>query len=54
MVRIHRLFDTREAAEAFVRAYLRDYHPCGYGTRLEIAADGSEWAVTGHRFSSCD
>jgi hypothetical protein len=55
MVNVSRSFTTRAEAEAWVAAYLADYHPCGYGTRLTITPtqDGT-FLVTGSRFHSCD
>ena len=47
-------YPTRPEAEHAMNAYLREYHPFGYGTslRLEKSADG--WRYVGRRWDSCD
>jgi len=54
MIRINRSFDTEAEAIQFKEDMLRQYHPCGYGTKLNISSANGQWHVTGHRFSSCD
>jgi hypothetical protein len=55
MVSFTKTFDTREEAEAWGRRYLREFHPCGYGTTLTYweNLDG-ETVVRVSRLSSCD
>lgn len=55
MIPIHQTFLTRAEAEQFVINYKREYHPAGYGTRLDISeAQDGQWIVSGYRYSSCD
>jgi hypothetical protein len=55
MVRVWQTFETREQAEAFKANYLRSFHPCGYGTWLEVfELEDGRWVCKGSRFSSCD
>lgn len=59
MVRIHEEFLSEANAVEWRDAYLRSYHPAGYGTSLSIlppsARSGRQhWTVAGSRYSSCD
>lgn len=64
-ITIEVVFTSRETAEAFMRQYLQQYHPLGYGTSLKLEAidDAGEpatedkaqkWRVSGWRAKSCD
>ncbi|MET0529224.1 MAG: hypothetical protein ABW003_12975 [Microvirga sp.] len=55
MIPIHETFATRQEAEAFRDRMYREWHPAGYGTRIDItqAPDGT-WIASGHRFDTCD
>lgn len=55
MIKIHEVFLTKALAEAWAAHYKSQYHPCGYGTTLDIIElDDERWLVSGHRFNSCD
>ena len=56
MIKIYREFATRAEAEAFRDALYLDYHPCGYGTTIDIYTTPArdKWIASGHRFNSCD
>lgn len=55
MVYFEKTLPNVEAADAFIEAYCRDYHPAGYGTwcRKETKEDGTV-LVKVSRGSSCD
>lgn len=55
MVKINKAFATKAEAEAWAASYKREYHPCGYGTTLDVKPchDGT-YVVQGYRFNSCD
>lgn len=55
MVTIRELFDTEQEASLWASQYLQNYHPCGYGTRLDPPTrHGRQWLVRGSRSHSCD
>jgi hypothetical protein len=48
-------FATREEAEQAVADYQKAYHPCGYGTQLDVFERiPGTFIVGGHRYASCD
>lgn len=54
-VPIDKTFDTKEEAAKWRADYMRDYHPAGYGTFIEIKeTDDGKWRAYGGRYSSCD
>lgn len=55
MIQYRQEFKTEADAEAYISQVYAAYHPCGYGTRLEVTKlTDDRWLVTGYRYASCD
>lgn len=54
MIYIDEEFATRKDAEEFMIAYLNQYNPWGYGTRLAIREENNKFFVRGSRWHCCD